>query len=119
MSPFPAQEDKVEVVSAFSVEEQQQDEEEAPEEPDSYQEEVTYEQPRDLLLEQTDIVTEPQALGFQQAQTPEVLNGGSHQSEHSPSQKGVCGFMGFCVCVCVCIKFVWEQLNILYESASE
>lgn len=100
MSPFPAQEDKVEVVSAFSVEEQQQDEEEAPEEPDSYQEEVTYEQPRDLLLEQTDIVTEPQALGFQQAQTPEVLNGGSHQSEHSPSQKGVCGFMGFCVCVC-------------------
>lgn len=84
-----AQEDKVEVVSAFSVEEQQQDEEEAPEEPDSYQEEVTYEQPRDLLLEQTDIVTEPQALGFQQAQTPEVLNGGSHQSEHSPSQKGM------------------------------
>ncbi|CAK6969876.1 microtubule-associated protein 2-like isoform X7 [Scomber scombrus] len=82
-----AQEDKVEVVSAFSAEEQQQDEEEAPEEPDSYQEEVTYEQPRDLLLEQTDFVTEPQALGFQQAQTPEVLNGGSHQSEHSTSQK--------------------------------
>ncbi|KAM7365638.1 hypothetical protein PAMP_016555 [Pampus punctatissimus] len=82
-----AQEDKVEVVSAFSVEEQQQDEEEAPEEPDSYQEEVTYEQPGDSLLEQTDFVTEPQALGFQQAQTPEVLNGESHQSEHSPSQK--------------------------------
>ncbi|XP_053170243.1 microtubule-associated protein 2-like [Scomber japonicus] len=83
----PVAQDKVEVVSAFSVEEQQQDEEEAPEEPDSYQEEVTYEQPGDLLLEQTDCVTEPQALGFQQAQTPEVLNGGSHQSEHSTSQK--------------------------------
>ncbi|XP_037618128.1 microtubule-associated protein 2-like isoform X3 [Sebastes umbrosus] len=79
-----AQEDKVEVVS------QQQDEEEeekAPEEPHSYQEEVAYEQPAALLLEQTDYLTEPQALGCQQAQTPEVLNGGSHQGEHSPSQQ--------------------------------
>ncbi|KAK9523942.1 hypothetical protein VZT92_017819 [Zoarces viviparus] len=76
-----AQEDKVEVVS------QQQEEEEAPEEPHSYQEEVACKQPGDLLLEQTDYLTEPQALGCQQAQTPEVLNGGSHQGEHSPSQK--------------------------------
>uniref|UniRef100_A0A4W6FDC7 Microtubule-associated protein n=1 Tax=Lates calcarifer TaxID=8187 RepID=A0A4W6FDC7_LATCA len=78
-----AQEDKIEGLS------QQQDEEEAPEEPNTYQEEVTYEQPGDLLLEQTDYLTEPQALGCQQAQTPEVLNGGSHQGEHSPSQKGM------------------------------
>ncbi|XP_040888732.1 LOW QUALITY PROTEIN: microtubule-associated protein 2-like [Toxotes jaculatrix] len=70
-----AQEDKVGVLS------QQQDEEEAPEEPGSYQEEVTYEQPGDLLLEQADCLTEPQALGCQQAQTPEVLNGGSHQAQ--------------------------------------
>ncbi|KAM8903234.1 uncharacterized protein AB9W97_007491 isoform 2-T5 [Spinachia spinachia] len=74
-----AQEDKVEVVS------QQQDEEEAPEEPPSYQEEVACVQPGDLPLEQTDYLTEPQALGSQQA--PEVLNGGSHEGEHSPSQK--------------------------------
>ncbi|XP_039997985.1 microtubule-associated protein tau-like [Xiphias gladius] len=78
-----AQEDKVEVQS------HQQDEEEAPEGPNSHQEEVTYEQPGGLLLEQTDYLTEPQALGFQQAQRPEVLNGGSHQGEHSPSQKVV------------------------------
>ncbi|XP_031707736.1 microtubule-associated protein 2-like isoform X2 [Anarrhichthys ocellatus] len=74
-----AQEDKVEVVSQQQEEEE---EEEAPEELHSYQEEVA-----DLLLEQTDYLTEPQALGCQQAQTPEVLNGGSHQGEHSPSQK--------------------------------
>uniref|UniRef100_A0A3P8PBC6 Microtubule-associated protein n=1 Tax=Astatotilapia calliptera TaxID=8154 RepID=A0A3P8PBC6_ASTCA len=79
-----AQDDQVEVVS------QQQDEkEEAPEELNSHQEDVTYEQPRDLLLEQTNYLTEPQALGFQQAQTPEALNGGSHQGDHNPSQKGV------------------------------
>ncbi|XP_030602271.1 microtubule-associated protein tau isoform X2 [Archocentrus centrarchus] len=78
-----AQDDKVEVVS------QQQDEEEAPEEPNSYQKDVTFEQPRDLLLEQTDYLTEPQALGCQQAQTPEALNGGNHQGDHNPSQKGV------------------------------
>uniref|UniRef100_A0A3Q3PZD2 MAP2/Tau projection domain-containing protein n=1 Tax=Monopterus albus TaxID=43700 RepID=A0A3Q3PZD2_MONAL len=76
-----AQEDKVEVVS------QQQEEKEAPEERSIYQEEVAYEQPGHLPLEQTDYLTEPQALGFQRAQTPEVLNGGSHQGEHSPSQK--------------------------------
>lgn len=90
-------EDKIEVLS------QQQDEEEAPEGPGTYQEEVTYEQPGDLLLEQADYLTEPQALGFQQAQTPEVLNGGSHQSEHSPSEKGVCGFMGI---LCECVRSV-------------
>lgn len=84
--PSLLKDDKVEVVS------QQQDE--APEEPHSCPEEVAYEQPGDLLLEQTDYLTEPQALGSQQAQTPEVLNGGS---EHSQSQKGVCGFYGFCV----------------------
>ncbi|XP_045915036.1 microtubule-associated protein 2-like [Micropterus dolomieu] len=77
-----AQEDKVEVVS-----QQQDEDEEAPEEPNSYLEEVAHEQPGDLLLEQTDYLTEPQALGCQQAQTPEVLNGGSHQGEHSTSQK--------------------------------
>nr|XP_040046524.1 microtubule-associated protein 2-like isoform X3 [Gasterosteus aculeatus aculeatus] len=73
--------DKVEVVS------QQQDEEEAPEEPPSYQEEVACKQSGDLSLEQADYLTEPQALGSQQVQTPEVLNGGSHEGEHSPSQK--------------------------------
>uniref|UniRef100_A0A3Q3N460 Microtubule-associated protein n=1 Tax=Mastacembelus armatus TaxID=205130 RepID=A0A3Q3N460_9TELE len=78
-----APEDKVEVVS------QHQDEEEAPEEPSSYQEEVAYEQPADLLLTETDYLTEPQVLGCKQAQTPEVLNGGSRQGEHSSSQKGV------------------------------
>ncbi|KAM9334144.1 uncharacterized protein ABDE67_021877 [Symphorus nematophorus] len=77
-----AQEDKIEVVS----QQQDEDEEEAPEEPHSYPEEVAYEQPGDLLLEQTDYLTKPQALGCQQAQTPEVLNGGSHQGERSPSQ---------------------------------
>ncbi|XP_077956300.1 uncharacterized protein LOC120827560 isoform X25 [Gasterosteus aculeatus] len=75
--------DKVEVVS------QQQDEEEAPEEPPSYQEEVACKQSGDLSLEQADYLTEPQALGSQQVQTPEVLNGGSHEGEHSPSQKGM------------------------------
>ncbi|XP_047432512.1 microtubule-associated protein tau-like isoform X8 [Mugil cephalus] len=78
-----AQEDKVEVVSRH------QEQEQAQEEPGSYQEEVAYEQPGDSLLEQTDYLTEPQALGCPQAQTPEALNGGSHQSEHSPSQKGI------------------------------
>lgn len=92
--PSLLKEDKVEVVSQL----QDEDEEEAPEEPNSYPEEVAYEQPGDLLLEQGDYLTEPQALGCQEAQTPEVLNGGSHQGEHSPSLKGVCGFMGF-VCV--------------------
>ncbi|XP_073318685.1 uncharacterized protein [Pagrus major] len=82
-----AQEDKVEVVS--QQQDEDEDEEEAPEEPHSYPDEVAYEQPGDSLLEQTDYLTEPQALGFQQAQTPEVLNGGSHQGEHSPSQKGM------------------------------
>ncbi|XP_061571382.1 microtubule-associated protein tau-like isoform X9 [Cololabis saira] len=78
-----AQEDKVEVDS------QPQDKEAAPEEPRSYQEEVAHEQPGHTLLEQTHYLAEPQALGFQQVQTPEAVNGGSHQSEHSPSQKGV------------------------------
>uniref|UniRef100_A0A671WVH0 Microtubule-associated protein n=1 Tax=Sparus aurata TaxID=8175 RepID=A0A671WVH0_SPAAU len=84
-----AQEDKVEVVSHQQDEDEDEDEEEAPEEPHCYPDEVAYEQPGDSLLEQTDYLTEPQALGFQQAQTPEVLNGGSHQGEHSPSQKGM------------------------------
>ncbi|XP_041834526.1 microtubule-associated protein 2-like isoform X2 [Melanotaenia boesemani] len=76
-----AQEDKLGVVS------QSQDEEEAREEPSTYQEEVAYEQPGEMLLEKTDYLREPQAMGFQEAQTPEVLNGGSHQGEHSPSKK--------------------------------
>ncbi|XP_010778888.1 microtubule-associated protein 2 isoform X1 [Notothenia coriiceps] len=78
-----AQEDKVEVVS--QQQEEKEEEKEAPEEAHSYQEEVAYEQPG--ALEQTDYLSEPQALGYQQAQTPEVLNGGSHQSEQIPSQK--------------------------------
>ncbi|KAL3045843.1 hypothetical protein OYC64_013988 [Pagothenia borchgrevinki] len=78
-----AQEDKVEVVS--QQQELQEEEKEAPEESHSYQEEVAYEQPG--ALEQTDYLSEPQALGYQQAQTPEVLNGGSHQSEQITSQK--------------------------------
>lgn len=91
--PCLLKEDKIEIVS------QQQDEEEAPEEPSKYQEEVAYEQPGDLLLEQTDYLTEPQPLSCPQAQTPEVLNGGSHEGEHSPSKTGVCGFYGV-LCVC-------------------
>lgn len=91
--PSLLKEDKVEVVN----QQQDEDEEEAPEEPHSYPEEVTYEQPGDLLLEQTDYLTELQALGCQQAQTPEVLNGGSHQGEQILSQKGVCGFWVLCV----------------------
>lgn len=87
--PSLPKDDKVEVVS------QQQDEE-----PNSYQADVTFEQPKDLLLEQADYLTEPQALGCLQAQTPEALNGGNHQGDHNPSQKGVCGFL------CVCIQFV-------------
>ncbi|KAF7650307.1 hypothetical protein LDENG_00127920, partial [Lucifuga dentata] len=78
-----AEEEKVEVVTASSAEEQQEDEEEAP------QEGVTHEQPGDMLLKQTDLITEPQALGPQQAQTAEVLNGGNHQAsiKYSPSQE--------------------------------
>ncbi|XP_060888390.1 microtubule-associated protein 2-like isoform X6 [Labrus mixtus] len=79
----PVAQDIVEVVS------QQEEEEEAPEEPQSYPEEVAYEQPGDLLLEQTDYLAETQALGCQQAQIPEVLNGGSHPVEQSPSQQGM------------------------------
>ncbi|XP_068165534.1 microtubule-associated protein 2-like isoform X7 [Antennarius striatus] len=74
-----APEDKVEV----------KDEEEVLQEPHNYQEEGAREESGDWLLEQTDYLTEPQALGCQPAQTPEVLNGGSHQSEHSSSEKGV------------------------------
>ena len=93
LPPLPSllKEDKVEVVS--QQQELQEEEKEAPEESHSYQEEVAYEQPG--ALEQTDYLSEPQALGYQEAQTPEVLNGGSHQSEQIPSQKGVCGFYGF------------------------
>ncbi|XP_061918400.1 microtubule-associated protein tau-like isoform X7 [Entelurus aequoreus] len=80
-----AQEEKVEPVSALSAEERQQDEEEVA----GCQEEVTCEHPGSLLLEQTDLVTEPQALGCEQVQTPEGLNGGSPHREQSPSQEGV------------------------------
>lgn len=78
----PVAQDKVEVVG----QQQDEEEEEAPEEPGGYPEEVAY---GDSLLEQSGYLTEPQALGCQQAQTPEVLNGGSHQGEHSPSQQGM------------------------------
>lgn len=111
MYPCPLPKDeKVVVVSTPSEEEQQEDEEEAPEELLSYHQEVSYEQPGDMHLEQADFITEPQDLACQQAQTPEVLNGGSHQAEQgSPSQEeGVCGLMGFCVrrYVCVCVLYV-------------
>ena len=78
-------------------EEQEEQEEQVEEAPD--QEEVTYEQPGDSLLEQADYLAEPQALGCQQ--TPEVLNGGAHPGERSSSPKGVC----VCLRVCVCVWF--------------
>ncbi|XP_024918140.1 microtubule-associated protein tau isoform X5 [Cynoglossus semilaevis] len=59
------------------------------EECSSYPEGVAHEQPGDMLLEQTDDLTDPQVLGCQEAQTPEVLNGGSHESDHSLTQKGM------------------------------
>lgn len=62
---------KVEVVS------HQQPDEEAPEELSSYHKEGG------LHLEQTDCLREPQALDNHKVQTPEAINGGSHQ--------GVCG----------------------------
>lgn len=65
----PVAQDKVEVVS------QQQDEEE--EEEEAQEESHTY---QDKDLEQTAYLT---------AQTPEAINGGSHQGPHSPSQKGM------------------------------
>ncbi|XP_061534352.1 microtubule-associated protein tau-like isoform X10 [Phycodurus eques] len=84
----PAAQDKFEPVSASSVEEQQLDEDEE-EEVAGCQDEVTCEQPGTPLLEQKDLVTEAQVLACELAQTPEVLNGGSHHREHSPSRKGV------------------------------
>lgn len=82
MTPSPLKEEKVGVVSAFTEE---QHKEVSPKETSHYQEKQSG--------EQTQFVAE--GLGCQQAQTPEVLNGGSHQNEHSPSQKGVCSLMGF------------------------
>ncbi|XP_014878672.1 microtubule-associated protein 2-like isoform X3 [Poecilia latipinna] len=49
-------------------------------------EEVAYEQPGDLHIEQTDCLRESQALGYQRTQTPEAVNGGDHHSEQSPTQ---------------------------------
>ncbi|XP_077423664.1 uncharacterized protein LOC144053256 isoform X2 [Vanacampus margaritifer] len=86
----PAAKDKVEPVSAFSAEEQQQDEDEDEEDDDEVaacQEEVTFEQEGGPLLEQKDLVAEAQVLGCEQAQTSEVLNGGSRQRELDPSTK--------------------------------
>lgn len=82
VSLSPLKDGKVEVVSC-----QRQDE--APEGADGYPEEAAYEQPGDFLLAQADYLTEPQESGCQEAQTPEVLNGGS---EHSHSLEGVCGY---------------------------
>lgn len=67
------------------------------EECSSYPEGVAHEQPGDMLLEQTDDLTDPQVLGCQEAQTPEVLNGGSHESDHSLTQKGVQFDIELCV----------------------
>ncbi|XP_053713975.1 microtubule-associated protein 2-like isoform X1 [Synchiropus splendidus] len=77
---------QVGVVSAFSAEEHQ-DEEEAQEEQSFFQKEVRDEQRVDLLLEQSDSVSEEQASGLQQAQPLEAVNGASHPNEHSPSQR--------------------------------
>uniref|UniRef100_A0A3B3ULX5 Microtubule-associated protein n=1 Tax=Poecilia latipinna TaxID=48699 RepID=A0A3B3ULX5_9TELE len=52
-------------------------------------EEVAYEQPGDLHIEQTDCLRESQALGYQRTQTPEAVNGGDHHSEQSPTQTGM------------------------------
>uniref|UniRef100_A0A3B3X9M9 Microtubule-associated protein n=1 Tax=Poecilia mexicana TaxID=48701 RepID=A0A3B3X9M9_9TELE len=52
-------------------------------------EEVAYEQPGDLHVEQTDCLRESQALGYQRTQTPEAVNGGDHHSEQSPTQTGM------------------------------
>ncbi|PWA32131.1 hypothetical protein CCH79_00013370 [Gambusia affinis] len=49
-------------------------------------EEVAYEQPGDLHVEQTDCLRESQALGYQRTQTPEAVNGGDHHGEQSPTQ---------------------------------
>ncbi|KAM4602195.1 uncharacterized protein ACJ7VT_020168 [Polymixia lowei] len=81
-----AQEENVEVISAPCVEE---DEEEAPAELQSNKEALTREQPGDVLLERADLIAEPQASACQQAQTPEVRNGRSHDTEYdSPSREG-------------------------------
>uniref|UniRef100_A0A3P8ZDW3 Microtubule-associated protein n=1 Tax=Esox lucius TaxID=8010 RepID=A0A3P8ZDW3_ESOLU len=46
------------------------------------------EQPTDMLLEQADIVSEPQALASPRAETLKVLNGGSHLAElEKPSEE--------------------------------
>lgn len=104
--PYLLTEDKLGVVS------QSQDEEEALEEPSTYQEEVADEQPGEMLLEKTDYLREPQAMGFQEAQTPEALNGGSHQGEHSPSQKGVCAFEYSLIEGTVCVSnVIWEYVS--------
>uniref|UniRef100_A0A3P9PSB6 Microtubule-associated protein n=1 Tax=Poecilia reticulata TaxID=8081 RepID=A0A3P9PSB6_POERE len=52
-------------------------------------EDVAYEQPGDLHVEQTDCLRESQALGYQRTQTPEAVNGGDHHSEQSPTQTGM------------------------------
>jgi len=123
-------EDKVEAVSQQQDEEEEKEEKEeeeeeaaAPDEPHSYQEEEACSQPGDGLLEQADHLTEPQALGFQQAQAPEVLNGGSHPGEHSPSQKGVCGFyrvlFAALYSLCACTASMSHCTSFLSESVSE
>ncbi|XP_057684148.1 microtubule-associated protein tau-like isoform X11 [Corythoichthys intestinalis] len=80
----PAAQDKVEPFRAFSAEEQQHDED--VEEVGSWQEDVASEQPGTQLLEQKDLVAEAQVFGCELAQAPEVINGGSHRREHSPSK---------------------------------
>ncbi|XP_069377234.1 microtubule-associated protein 2-like isoform X3 [Paralichthys olivaceus] len=75
--PSPSAE-QIGPVAQDKVEKEEEEEEEAA--PDRHQEEVTYEQPGDSLLEQTDYLAEPQ-------QTPEVLNGGAHPGERSSSPK--------------------------------
>ncbi|KAM9829671.1 uncharacterized protein ACBT44_004880 isoform 3-T3 [Syngnathus typhle] len=79
----PAPQDKLEPVSAFSAEEQQQDEQE--EVAVCQEEEVTYGQAG--ALEQKDLLADAQVWGCEQAQAPELQNGGSRHREHSPSEQ--------------------------------
>ncbi|XP_034465533.1 microtubule-associated protein 2-like isoform X2 [Hippoglossus hippoglossus] len=83
--PSPSAEQIGPVAQEDKVEKEVEEEQEEQEAPDRHQEEVTYEQPGDSLLEQADYLAEPQALGCQQ--TPEVLNGGAHPGERSSSPK--------------------------------
>uniref|UniRef100_A0A672GXF8 Microtubule-associated protein n=1 Tax=Salarias fasciatus TaxID=181472 RepID=A0A672GXF8_SALFA len=75
LPPSPPPSPSAEQIGPVAQDKIEFEEEEIPED------RVAHEQPGELLLEQSDYLTEPQALGCQQAQTPEAHNGGSHQSQ--------------------------------------